>query len=205
MKKLSFLLLSLVALTTTFVSCSKDEAAPAAPVTSIELTITDAGTGEIVPDALVSLYSGPTSESLVQTLTADANGKVKFTGLKTNIVYEFDAGLGCKTNTFDKKKADGVLTAGTNTKYTVKIQPIGVILLKNTSTTDTFTLQIAQKSTPDNKVPMGEIKAGQQGPIPAPVGEWIITATNKTNTADIVRTYDAPVTCGGTVNVNIPN
>ncbi|MGG7034321.1 MAG: SpaA isopeptide-forming pilin-related protein [Flavobacterium sp.] len=205
MKKLSFLFLSLVALiSTTFVSCGGDSNdPPATPVTSLELTITDSETGAIISGAEVKLYDSPTSTTPVQTLTSDGNGKVKFSNLKNNIVYEFDATLGCKTNYFTKKKADGTLTAGTTTKYDVQLANTGIILLKNTSTTDTYGLEIAPKANPTQKISIGDIQANQQGPLPVPIGEYTITATNKTDTTVPVKTFDAAPTCSTTATVDV--
>src|SRR5688500_16598816 len=106
MKKLSILFISVVALATSFISCSYDDNSTPAPApTTLELTIKDQ-TGVFVPGAVVKLYKSladmqnPAVAPVATATSSTADGKVTFnTGLEA-IIYFYDVTKGCQSNQF---------------------------------------------------------------------------------------------------------
>lgn len=175
MKKLTLLFLSLVALTATFVSCSKDEEAPAPVVTSLELTINDEN-GTLLPGAKVILLDSPSAKEPTATGTADNNGKVKFDNLKP-IVYYFIASKDCKSNLWlpNYLTTKDPLVSGKNTTFNVRTESTGYLLIKNNSSS-AYNISFLDRTSGDalawlksGKIPNVEDSEGKAVLYPTPI------------------------------------
>lgn len=156
MKKLSILFMSLVAMSTVFTSCDDEDNNSAPPAaTNLELTLKNATTGAVVPNADVVLYA--TQEDLFTNANpigtaqkSDANGKVTFTSLSAKTYY-FRAATnqtaGCLdniytiNNTYDTTLAEPTgdpapIVAGKTNTFTIPLEAVGNLKITNTTAND---------------------------------------------------------------------
>lgn len=117
-------------------SCKKDEATPPPP-TTLELNIKDS-IGNVVSGATVKLYTSRSDLRLQknqfgETLTADAEGKVKVTGINNPKYYWF-AEMGCQNNSNGTLTSESDLVSNTDNNFDVTLQPTGTLAFANRST-----------------------------------------------------------------------
>lgn len=139
--------MSLVVLTSVFVACSKEEAAPTTPSTSLEITVKDGdNSAALVSDATVSLSE---SEDMKNPITIKSNNKgvAKFTDLK-DIAYYVLVKKGCQNNLYFSPKTQ-ILKANTLNKQDVAVIGTGDLIISN-PTSDTYSCVLVANLDHDN-------------------------------------------------------
>ena len=213
--------MSLVALATTFTSCSKDDDKPAPAATALELTIKDE-LGILIPGAEVKLY--PTdadrkasTNQVGTTQISDASGKVKFTDLEAKIYFISTAKAdGCLIGVygFTYNKTTGVqeaIVANTTTSLDIVVVSTGKITLTNNSA-DYYSLYI--KTSGNEYASQGYVGPNFTGSLAVKTGTYDIKLVKydkdpnqggvEVAGSDIEKLANVVGTCQ-TVTVTFPN
>jgi hypothetical protein len=128
--------ITLITIIAVIQSCKKDEAPPPPP-TTLALNIKDS-IGNAVSGATVKLYTSKSDlrmqkNQVGETLIADAEGKVKVSGIN-NLKYYWFVEMGCQNNSNGMLTSASDLVSNTDNSFDVAIQPTGTLAFANRST-----------------------------------------------------------------------